>query len=86
MTTQINAIPGTDVLTQFKDSLTHRVKVTKIACFEPSQADSQPSLSLFVAQTIEPFSNWLSLVFGLITKQFNHQTNCSPKYTIQSEV
>ena len=72
MTTQINAIPGTKVLTQFKDSLTHRITVTKITRFKPSQANSQPSLRLFIAQTSEPFSNRLSFVFGLITKQFNH--------------
>ncbi len=81
MTSQINAIPGTHMLTRLKYTLAHRVAVAKIPCFKPPQADSQSGLGLLIAQTVEPFGNRFGFVLYLVTKQFNHRFNCSLKYT-----
>lgn len=49
MTTEVNAVTGTEVFSQFVYTVADRMAVAKISCFEAFDTDADLCLRLFVA-------------------------------------
>ncbi len=72
MATEIHAVTGTMMLTQFMNAFSYRMTITKISCFQTSQADTYSGLRPFIAERLQPIRKGLFANFGLIAENFDH--------------
>lgn len=79
MPTQIDPIPGTQMLSQFQNTIAHGLAITKIASFNPFQAHPNLGLRLLIAQRLKPLGDRLLAVGSLVSENFNHDLTVAYK-------
>jgi hypothetical protein len=68
----IDSVSGPGMNPQFRDTLTHRLRIAKIPQLDLSQSGGDPGFCHLVAKSREPLCERATSIFFLVVAEFDH--------------